>query len=134
MGIRCTFNHKWKTHAIDSGFTTSYSDLDRSDKHVLVYKECERCGERKFESNLDRYASHNGIETQKAKWLGGSTRMAATRDSEIYDWRYFRAAGIDEMMRRIRNDPEMAKLMEDQPTVKNAVDQLEAVIKMCKNL
>jgi len=130
----------FETVAIDPGFSTTTKDDDGNERiaatHTLIYKICREDGERRFESKCtaDYVSSHRGVEKQKHLWLAGSNRLYFTDEAEIFDWTLFPAAGVDELMRRIREHPEMAKLMEDQPTVENAVDQLETVVKMCKNL
>lgn len=129
------------TVAIDPGCSTTSVDDDGNERivadHIVTYSVCLETGERRVQSKctIDRYnGTHRTVEKQKAKWLAGSNQVYLTDEAEVFNWDYFPAQGVDELMRRIRENPEMAKLMEDQPTVENAVDQLETVVKMCKNL
>lgn len=130
MKLRCLFKHKWKIHAIDSGFNTSYRNGDNT-YHVISYIECECCGKRRFTSTDD---SHSGIKLQKNMWMAGSKTMNTTDNAEVFDWRYFRDAGIRNLMHIIRTNPNVKALIKDQPTVGKAIDQLETTIKMCSDL
>lgn len=126
--------------AIDPGFRSIITDEDGSSRvvatHVISYKICRKTGKRSVDykcSDKINHGSHSGLEKQKNLWLVGSNNLYFTKEAEIFDWDIFAAAGVDALMHRLRTNSELSTLIEENPTVRDAVDQLEVVIRLCKN-
>jgi hypothetical protein len=130
--------HKWKVIALATNFTTSgdrKSDPPTA-KHLCEFQTCTKCNSRRLEilhnaaDNMNFHANrHDGIQKVKALWEGGGVIHPEVTVT-YYDTAYAQNYGIDQWISQLKNDPTMKKLIEQNSSVSDAVDNLHVVTKL----
>jgi hypothetical protein len=139
--------HNWKTVAIDT--SNGWSRINRwgqSDErvsftHIIKFKECS-CGARIIEAvdpseDGREFAmnDHSAIALQKAIWED-SGKITGYSDAGItwVDPKYAPLQGFDAHVTAMKADPVIKQMLDDHSMVKDAVEQLEVVIKLHENI
>lgn len=140
--MRCFFKHDMQTVAISTAHSWKEINGDESGDHIIAYIACSKCGHRDIEY-LDAsvitasYAEnqHSAIAKARAIWLGGgSIQPSKIEEITWLNKSYAPGAGVDEIIEMMKNDEEFGKLIKDNPTVEDAVENLATAAKLCKGL
>lgn len=135
--------HKWKTVAIDTGSVTWHyvRDPDRSFEHILLYQECERCGERQMDYDDAheagrKYAAEgsDAVARMRSIWIhSGDIPVPHNSDKLKYiDPKYAPHGSFEKWLRALKVDPSMEDLLKQQ-MVDDALGQLEVAVKLYAN-
>jgi hypothetical protein len=126
--------HEWKTVAVTSDYTTTNTD-GSSSQHVVEYQRCE-CDQRRLHvchssdaRCMTRASYHAGIIHARSLWEAGN--YVHTNINVVYtDPRFAPHYNIGKWEIDFRADERMSALMEENSNVKDAFDNLIAMIKL----
>lgn len=142
----CTiFKHKWQTVAIDSGhqwyFVKDKDKENRGDTHIVLFQVCRWCGKHHMAYDDPTKAGreyaengHSDVALARTLWLQAGELKPSGKNIQYLDNFYSPDKGVKHLIDSFKNDEDFGKLIEDNPTVKSAVDDLEIALKLCQNI
>jgi hypothetical protein len=144
----CSFfrDHQWTTVAIDT--SNGCHTIDRKTgvetfkaDHIIKFQKCKRCKSRRITAEDPTPAGrefalnkHCDIALQRTIWED-SDQITKYNPKKIVwvDYSYAPARGMEEIIKQMYRDPKLTQLIEDNPSLKEAVDNVEFIAKMCKD-
>ena len=127
-------NHDYRIIAINENFYHVYpTSSNMRIIHCINFLACSDCGHRNYEilsENLNLATRHVNVISEIRLWQ----RNGIIRTNPQVTWfdAQYQTPGQqgEHILNLIQNDPTMSKLLENNPSVKSAFDNLESIVKL----